>query len=121
MLNTKVQESIIAVVLVGIALFLLNPLNWWMPSNLVMLIATGLAVVFAIYASFAWREKAEDERDAIHRMLAGRIAFLAGSGLLALGIIVQGFAHNVDPWLVVTLAGMVIAKIAGRWWADHRH
>jgi len=110
-----------AVVLIGIAVFLLNPLHWWMPSNLVMMVATGLAVVFAIYASFSWRERAQDERDAIHRMLSGRIAFLAGSGLLSVGIIVQGFKHEIDPWLVASLSGMVIAKIAGRWWAEHRH
>ena len=121
MLNTKIQEIIISLVLIGIAVFLLNPLSWWMPSNLVMLVAAGLAVVFAIYASFAWRESAHDERDSVHRMLAGRIAFLTGASILSLGIIFQGFEHKVDAWLVVALAGMVIAKIAGRWWAEHHH
>jgi len=121
MRNNKLQESIIAAVLIAIAVFLLNPFNWRMPSNVVMLIAAGLAAVFAIYASFAWREQAQDEREHMLRSFSGRIAFLAGSGMLSIAIIVQAFAHQVDPWLVLALSCMVIAKIAGLWWAEYRH
>jgi len=31
--------------------------------------------------------------------------------LLTLGIIVQSFKHELDPWLIFTLAGMIVAKI----------
>jgi hypothetical protein len=59
-----------------------------------------------------------DERDAQHRTLAGRNAFLAGSGLLTLGIVIQGYTHTVDPWLVITLIVMVVVKIGTRIWSD---
>jgi hypothetical protein len=50
-------------------------------------------------------------------MLAGRIAFLAGSAILLLGIVVQTYFHALDPWLVAALAAMVIAKMVGNAYA----
>ncbi len=75
-------------------------------------------VLFGIFASFILREKIVDERDTVHETLAGRNAFLAGSAVLILGIVVEGYAHTVDPWLVATLTVMIVAKIATRLWSD---
>jgi len=110
-----------AAVLVLLALFLLNPFAWWMPSMLVTLVVAGLVVVFAVFASFLWREEARDEREALLRMHAGRAGFLIGIGVLVAGIVVQAFDHAVDPWLVSALAGMVLAKIIGRSQAEDKH
>jgi hypothetical protein len=78
-------------------------------------IALGL---FAVFASFILRESIADERDALHRTLAGRNAFLAGAGVLTLAIVMQGYTHSVDPWLVVTLVVMIMVKILTRIWSD---
>ncbi len=59
-----------------------------------------------------------DERDALHRTLAGRNAFLAGSGILTLAIVIQGYTHSVDPWLVLALIAMIVVKIGTRIWSD---
>jgi len=74
--------------------------------------------LFGLFASFILREKVVDERDGFHRTLAGRNAFLAGAGVLTLGIVIQGYSHAVDPWLVVALVGMIVVKIGTRAWSD---
>lgn len=84
-----------------------------MPGSLEMMVLLGLILVFAIFTSFLWREKAQDERENLHRLIAGRLAFLAGSAILVLGIVIQGFRHQNDQWLILALAGMVLAKVAG--------
>jgi len=110
----QMQEIIMALVLVLLAVFLLNPFGWWMPSTLVLMVVLGMAVVFALFAGFVWHEEVRDEREALLRQIAGRIGFVAGMGIATLGIVIQAFVHAVDPWLVGVLAGMVIAKIFGR-------
>ena len=108
-----IQETAISTILIVLVLLLLNPLHFWMPSAMVMAIIAGLIIVFALFAVFVWKERAGDERDELHRMFAGRLAFLAGTGVLVAAIALQSLQHAVDPWLIVTLAVMILAKIAG--------
>lgn len=76
--------------------------------------------VFAVFAIFILREKVQDEREALHRMLAGRVAFLTGSALLTIGIVVQSLQDAVDVWLVIVLVAMVLSKLATRLYSDSR-
>ena len=78
-------------------------------------------VLFGIFSSFILREKTFDERDNVHKTLAGRNAFLIGSAVLMLGIVAQGYKHSVDPWLVTTLVSMIIVKISTRIWSDRNY
>lgn len=117
-MKNSLKETIVTIALIGIAILLLNPFNFWMPDMLVMWMLATFLALFGIFASFILREKSVDERDNLHKYLAGRNAFLAGSGILILGIVVQGYTHTVDPWLVLALIGMVIVKIATRNWSD---
>ncbi len=117
-MKNNIKETIITVALIAIAILLLNPFHFWMPNMIVMSMLAIILVLFAIFASFILREKAVDERDDQHKALAGRNAFLAGSAALILGIIVQGYSHTVDSWLVVGLIIMVVTKIGTRIWSD---
>lgn len=111
-------ELIVTVGLIIIAVLLLNPFYFWMPDMMVIgLLACALGF-FGIFASFILRENSFDERDGQHRSLAGRNAFLAGSGVVTLGIVVQGYTHTVDPWLVLALVTMIVVKILTRIWSD---
>jgi len=112
MKNNLVQETTVSIILLILLFLFLNPFNFWMPSSLVMMMVLGLIVVFVIFASLFWRELAQDERENSHRMRAGRIAFLVGTSVLVLGVIIQGVKHAVDIWLVVALGAMVLAKIS---------
>ena len=115
------QEIIISLIIIAFLIFFLNPFNFLMPTALLMTMVLGLAVVFALFASFIWREKGRDEREDFHKMFAGRFAFIAGMGTLVLGIIIQSFKHNLDIWLILTLGAMILAKIAGLIYSRFKH
>lgn len=111
MKNRTFSEVLIPVLLIALLALFLNPFSWYMPSMLVMSALCLLVLLFFIFGVFIWKEKAVDEREQIHKMLAGRIAFLVGSAVLIIGICVQEYQKNLDPWLVYTLAAMVLAKL----------
>ncbi len=100
----------------AVLLFLLtDPFMLWMPPMAAMLCLLGAAALLAVWAGFVAREGAADEREALHRMNAGRAGYLAGFAVLTAGLLAQGFfEHHVDPWLAGALAVMVIAKVAAR-------
>lgn len=117
-MKNNLKETIITVCLIAIAILLLNPFNFWMPDMVVMCMLAIALALFGLFASFILREETVDERDDAHRTLAGRNAFLAGSAVLMIGIVVQGYSHTVDPWLVVSLIVMILVKIGTRHWSD---
>jgi magnesium-transporting ATPase (P-type) len=117
-MKNNLKEVIVTVALILIAVLLLNPFHFWMPNMLVICMLAIALGLFGVFASFILRERVGDEREGQHRTLAGRNAFLAGAGVLTLGIVVQGYTHTVDPWLVVTLIVMVVVKIGTRIWSD---
>jgi len=78
-------------------------------------------VAFGLFALFIMQEKSVDEREQQHRVLAGRMAFIAGTLTLTLGILFQSIHHHVDPWLFITFIVMVVAKLASRSYIDKNH
>jgi Kef-type K+ transport system membrane component KefB len=117
-MKNNIIETIVTVCLIAIAILLLNPFHFWMPDMMVVAMLAVTLGLFGVFASFILREKMVDERDGQHRTLAGRNAFLVGSGVLTLGIVIQGYSHSVDPWLVIALITMIVIKIATRIWSD---
>lgn len=118
MKNKITKEVVVSLVLVGLAILLLDPFGFLMPDMLLMAVLLIALLSFGILASFVLKEEAFDERDGVNRSLAGRNAFLAGSAVLMLGIVVQGYFHSVSSWLVVALVVMIIVKIGTRLWLD---
>ena len=114
--NSRIISS--TIIFVAIALALLNPFHVWMPEMMVATMLVIAFVAFGAFVTFILFERAGDERETAHRTLAGRHAFLVGSGMLLIGIGYQGYKHAVDPWLVATLVVMVIVKLATRAWSD---
>lgn len=90
-----------------------NPWNMFMPGYVVMGLLIAAVALYIIFAIFLWRENSGDERETFHRLFADRIAYLAGSALLLIGIVAGELTHALDPWLVFALAIMVIAKVGG--------
>ena len=113
MKNNLLQEIFVSLVLIVLLVLFLNPFGLWMPTALLMMMVLGFVVMFALFASFIWKENVRDEREGLHKMMAGRIAFLSGTALLVIGIIVQSFKHELDFWLVLALGTMILAKIIG--------
>lgn len=117
-MKNNLKEIIVTLCLIVLAILLLNPFHFWMPDMMVVCMLAITLGLFALFASFIIRENTFDERENQHRALAGRNAFLGGAGLLTLGIVVQGYTHTVDPWLVLALIAMIVVKIATRIWSD---
>lgn len=114
MKNNINLEIALSIGLVALGVLVLNPFDFWMPDVLMFCMAAGGLVAFGFFGTFVLHERAHDERDMNERSLAGRLAFLAGSGVLLLAILVEGYAHAVDPWLVFALAAMLFTKIGAR-------
>lgn len=113
--NPIVGESIISLILIGLLVLCWNPAGrLWMPSMAMSATLLILVVVFIIFAIFVWKERARDEREEQHRLISGRVSFLCGAGVLVLGIVVETFHNRVDPWLLLALTIMVLAKIGTR-------
>ena len=117
MQNDNTKESVITgevlflLVLFVLTFVLMNPLGFFMPSMMVVTLLGIFFIIFGITSVFVWREHAHDEREVLHRGVAGRVAYLAGSAVLALGIIFQEIGGHIDPWIVYALAAMIGGKI----------
>ncbi len=112
--NPVFLELVPPLLLVTLLLLFLNPFDWWMPSVLVAVLLCVFLLIFSIFALFFLKERAEDERDNVHRMFSGRMGFFSGALVLVVGVIVQEWQGRLDPWLVYTLIAMILGKIFGR-------
>ena len=108
------QQYLVPFIVVLLAIVFLDPLMILMPKVALYSAMAAFFILFVLYATTVWKERAGDEREYLHRAAAGRVAYLAGAGTLVVGIIYQAFVlHSVDPWLVLALAVMVLAKSGG--------
>ena len=118
MKNNYILETFVSIVLVVLLVLLVNPMHFWMPSMANMLILGATFGVFAIFATLIIKEKAEDEREALHRSLAGRAAYLSGAVVLVVGIFYQSYKDNIDIWLLFALLVMIITKGVTRFYSE---
>lgn len=110
----KTVEIVIALLLIVLAILLLNPFGFFMPSMVLMTLIGFLVATTALLGGVVWKEYSGDEREVLHRMFAGRVAFIVGTTILVVGIAVQSLSHEVDSWLVIALVSMVLVKMIGR-------
>lgn len=111
MKNLANKQLFIPLGVIALSYAFLDPLMVLMPTMFVYFV---LALFFLGYISFAllmWNETPTDEREMVHRAYAARFAYLAGVGVLVVGIMYQVLLlHVVDPLLILTLTVMVVAK-----------
>lgn len=107
-----------AVVLVALLVLLCDPFMVWMPAGSQMMVLLGAAVLTCIWAGFVMYEQADDEREIIHKMYAGRIAYLSGIAVLIVALIYQGINHEIDPWISIALSTMVLVKLITRLYSE---
>jgi hypothetical protein len=116
----NLMQYAVAISLTVMLVALADLLPFWMPDMGEMLALTVASVLLIVWAGFVMFEKAVDEREVTHRMHAGRVAYLAGLAVLTLGLVVQGFAHAIDPWIAGALVTMVLSKLGARMWLERR-
>ena len=119
--NVLKTEFIFSLLLIILLLFFIEPFGLFMTPPVVMMILTVLIVIFGIFATLVWREKARDEREHLHKMIAGRFGYLAGAGVLMIGIVTQTLNHTLDSWLVIALIAMILGKIVGLLYGQNKH
>ncbi len=112
MTNRNSKELIVSLILVILLALLANPFDFWMPDMMQMAILALVIGAFGLFASLIMKERVTDERESVHRMFAGRVAFLTGSVILTAGIVRQGLTDSTDFWLPVTLVAMILSKIS---------
>lgn len=110
-----------AVLVLVLSVLLLNPFHFWMPGMAQLATLGCLLVAFAVLSVYLLQENARDEREAAHRMLAGRVAFFIGSLILVIGIAVESVHRTPNMWLVLSLAGMILGKVVARCYSDWKH
>lgn len=98
-----------------VCLFLLtDPFMVLMTTRLQMLVLLLASLLLALIVAFVITEKAQDERDHLHRMEAGRAGYSAGLIVLIIALVVQGLAHHIDLWISATIAVMLLTKFGTR-------
>lgn len=111
-------EYLVAFVLTVLLILLGNPFMFWMPSMLTTLVLLVAALLALVYAGFVLKEVSRDEREMLHRMFAGRVAYLAGISILTVALVAQGLRGGIDPWIPSALACMVLAKVIAHAFAE---
>jgi len=117
-MGNKLSSIVIAVTLVGLLTLLSDPFMVWMPMGMQLAVLVAAAVVTCTWAGFVMYERAHDEREVTHKMHSGRIAYLSGIAVLTIALVVQGFAHTIDPWIPLALGVMVVSKLIARFYTE---
>lgn len=107
-------EIIIGTIVLAILGIFLNPTNLLMPDSVNVMLILGLILGFLGFIGLFWREQPSDERDTVHMQKSGRVSFFVGATILVMGIVIQALNHDIDPWLLYALSGMVLTKLISR-------
>ncbi len=113
MKNKFISEIIISILLIGLLVFFINPLDLLMPHMMHPFMVPMLIILFVAFAGFLWKEQPGDEREQLHKFIASRFAYFAGIATLILGIIMQSSIGKIDPWIVIAICIALLAKIVG--------
>ena len=98
-----------------ICLFLLtDPFMVLMTTSMQMMLLLLATLFLGIIVAFVITEKAEDERERLHRMEAGRVGYSSGLCVLIIALVVQGLEHHIDIWVSVAIAVMLLSKFGIR-------
>jgi hypothetical protein len=113
-MNKTFLHSTVATLIAFFLLVLADLVPFWMPMMGEMVALLVVTVLLLVWAGFIMLETAADEREVQLKVQSGRVAYLAGLGVLMVALVVQGLAHAIDPWIPIALAAMVLAKIGAR-------
>lgn len=110
-MKNNLVHSLFVITVIALLVLLTDSFMYWMPPTAIVTVVFMAVIGLGVWTGFIIKEKATDEREATHRMLSGRIAYLSGLGVLTAGLVVQGFQHHVDPWVAAALGVMIVSKL----------
>ena len=86
-----------------------------------MISVSVLLGIYVVAMSLVGEGKLADERELQHRYTSNRLALVAGTLVLSVGVLVQLFAHALDYWLLVALIAINLIKIVSLIYSNYRH
>jgi hypothetical protein len=108
---TRIGESASLIMLTLLLLLLLNPFEFWMPGMMEHMLIGITFVVFLAVLLFGIGQHVRDERELVHRMFSDRAALIVGASILMISIILCSiFRIPKDPWIIISLGSMALAK-----------
>lgn len=117
-MKNNIKEIISAIGLLVILALLMNPMGIYYSNMMLASFITILILLYIFFSVVVIRDRAADEREEKHQYFAGRVAFLVGTTVMIIGIIMQSISHKIDLWLVVTLIAMIAAKLIATKYSD---
>ena len=103
--------------IVTFSLLVYNYFSMWDMMSTVLLL-----IVVLVLGGFTLAEGQGDEREVYHRLLASRIGFLIGLGVLSLAAVYEIIInHRSATWLIYALTAMTGGKIIGLIWGRLKH
>jgi disulfide bond formation protein DsbB len=110
----KYKMAIDIVLLVGLGVvsaLAIAPKEILMPSSVQMALLAALLALLVAFMAVVWRENPADEREFQNQSTASRAAYLVGVFLLIVALVYQSIKHEVDPYVPITLFGMIATKV----------
>ncbi|MFT4532455.1 MAG: hypothetical protein ACI9T8_000478 [Candidatus Saccharimonadales bacterium] len=106
-----INEPVLAFVSLALTALLFATREVSMSDMTQMLLMGIFTAAILAYSALIFRESPADEREAEISLIASKHAYLVGSTILTVGIIVQSTNHELDMWLPAALSAMVIVKL----------
>ena len=111
MKKTLYIEITLLAVLTILLFLLLDPFKFVMKLMLSGFVIGLLVMFYAVKFFIIWREKEVDERDLQHRFYSSWISYYTASVILVVGVLTESMRGMPDTWLVISLAGLFLAKL----------
>lgn len=100
-----------AIITIALLVLLIDPVMYVMPKGSSLVLLVMLVAASVVFFGYGLTERASDERESQHRLHAGRFAYLTGSFVLLVGVVIQSLNHTLDPWLGIALLVMIVARL----------
>lgn len=115
----KSPFDIALILILGIVVLVaILPDSALMPSSLQMIVI-GLTIAFiSAFLVLFWREKPGDEREALNQATASRLAYIAGSAVLILSLIIETLDHSLSPAIPIAILAMIATKVFAQKYLD---
>lgn len=110
----KYKQLLDVVLLTGLVVLsavAIAPKTLVMPSSLQMGVLAAVIGLIATFLTLLWREHPADEREAQNQATASRLAYVVGSIVLIVSLIMQSLTHTLDPAVPLALFAMIATKV----------
>ena len=112
MKKTFFVETILLAVLSLLLILLIDPFNLMMKLMMSGVVVVALIILYITKFIVIWRENPQDERDLAHRFRSSWISYYSVSMLLFIGVLTESLTGDIDTWLIISLIGLFVSKLA---------